>query len=100
MERRFFKGGNEESRKMATVRWEDLEVPVNLGGLGFGNIQIKNLRLLAKWWWKCLAAMDPPLWKKVVMSINDNTRTFPTKVDPLHGSWSEIAKECLKIPLV
>lgn len=52
LQRRFFWGGKDESNRMATISWPALEAPKELGGLGFKNIKIQNLELLAKWWWK------------------------------------------------
>lgn len=37
-----FWGGNEDQHKLVTVKWEHLEAPVNLVGLGLGNFQVKN----------------------------------------------------------
>lgn len=43
-----------------------MEAPTDMGGLGFGNLKVKNL---AKWWWKYSSKSDV-LWKRVVKSTN------------------------------
>lgn len=68
--RRFFKGGDGENRKLATVGWKEMEAPIKFGGLGFGNIELRNLGLLMKWWFKYTNTGDC-LWKRIVKS------TFP-----------------------
>ena len=42
------------------VSWEVIEKPKNEGGLGVGNLVVKNLALLFKWWWR-FSKEDCPL---------------------------------------
>ena len=50
LQRRFFWGGrNGENKSCPTVKWSDIELPRDMGGLGVGNILHKNLILLFKW---------------------------------------------------
>ncbi|MED6155460.1 hypothetical protein PIB30_119178 [Stylosanthes scabra] len=54
---------------MACVKWDVIQRPRSLGGLGVGDVELKNLALLFKWWWRfdkeeCL------LWSRVVKSCN------------------------------
>ena len=50
LQRRFFWGGrNGENKSCPTVKWSDIELPREMGGLGVGNILHKNLILLFKW---------------------------------------------------
>ena len=71
IQRRFFWGGKErESKCCPTVKWEDIELPKELGGLGVGNIMYKNLTLLFKWWWR-YSETDDALWKKIIQSVHD-----------------------------
>lgn len=57
------------------VNWESLEAPMMLGGLGVGNLNLKNLGLLTKWWWE-FSCDSNPLWKKVLMSTNSLVSQF------------------------
>lgn len=40
----------DEKGSLVTVNWEAFEAPKSIGGLGLGNIHLKNLGLLTKWW--------------------------------------------------
>lgn len=97
MEKRFFWGSDENQPKLAFVRWDILEAPIDLGGLGLGSVQIKNLGLLSKWWWKW-SAVDSPLWKKIVRSINSYYKPFLSIHEPLHGPLEDVVTEMHKLP--
>ena len=45
-------------------------MPKEFGGLGIGDILMKNTTMLYKWWWR-FAAKPTPLWKKIVCSRNN-----------------------------
>lgn len=69
LQRRFFwrkkageKGGN-------LIRWEIIQRHLDKGGLGVGDIFIKNASLLFKWWWR-FADDQKPLWKEIGKSIH------------------------------
>lgn len=67
LERKFFWGGDSENKKLATLSWKDLEALVEMGELGFGNIKLKNLGLLIKWWISYSNENDA-LWKILMKS--------------------------------
>ena len=48
----FWNGVTSEKLGCPRVKWSDIELPKELGGLGLGNIMHKNLILLFKWWWR------------------------------------------------
>ena len=93
LQRRFFWGGKfGESKCCPTVKWSDIELPKEMGGLGVGNILHKNLILLFKWWWR-FSESDNTLWKKILQSLHqingakastDNFRKFRS------GTWSSL----------
>ena len=71
MQRAFFWGRiNGESKCRPTVKWAEIELPKELGGLGVGNILHKNLILLFKWWWR-FSESDNTLWKRIIKSVHD-----------------------------
>lgn len=77
-------------------------MPKDLGGLGFGNIKIKNLGLLEKWWWKYSNEFNP-LWKRVVQSTNDLKSNFASISTFYHiskGTFNYIQKSFPKYPWV
>lgn len=49
--RDFLWKGNERDNGSNLVNWKATSLPVSKGGLGVGNLEVKNLSLLAKWGW-------------------------------------------------
>ncbi|MFS7968866.1 putative reverse transcriptase zinc-binding domain-containing protein [Helianthus anomalus] len=91
----FFWGGSEEVSKMAWMAWENVVVPVEYGGLGFGSLRDANLAMLAKWWWRFKTEKDG-LWRRVIWSIHNNSRswnTIPAKIS-IAGPWKQIYGIC------
>ena len=71
IQRSFFWGGLSENRKGCNrVRWTDIQLPKQMGGLGVGNIMHKNLMLLFKWWWR-FSDSNNAMWKKILKSVHE-----------------------------
>ena len=34
------------------MKWSEVVKPKSCGGLGIGDLDLKNWALLAKWWWR------------------------------------------------
>ncbi|XP_058751483.1 uncharacterized protein LOC131624543 [Vicia villosa] len=62
---KFLWGGVEERRRIHWIKWEDVTLPLNKGGLGVKNIILFNLALLNKWRWQILKGANS-LWHKVL----------------------------------
>ncbi|RVX12744.1 LINE-1 retrotransposable element ORF2 protein [Vitis vinifera] len=58
LQRDFLWSGIGEGKRDHLVRWDVVCKPKAIGGLGFGNISLRNLALLGKW-----------LWSKMVTSL-------------------------------
>ena len=52
IQRRFLWCSKHEGKFAALVKWEVVQRPKNQGGLGVGDLLMKNATLLFKWWWR------------------------------------------------
>ncbi|RVW81815.1 Transposon TX1 uncharacterized 149 kDa protein [Vitis vinifera] len=57
-----------EGKRDHLVRWDVVCKPKEIGGLGFGNISLRNLTLLGKWLWR-YPREGSALWHQVILSI-------------------------------
>ena len=93
IQRKFFwSGANNEKSGCPTIKWSDIELPKDMGGLGVGYIMHKNLTLLFKWWWRFSEA-DNSLWKRILKSVHDITG-LKASTDTFHkvkeGTWAHL----------
>ena len=65
--RRNFLWQGSEDEKFHLVKWKELMVSKNTGGLGIRNLRKQNQSLMMKWLWK-LANEDNMLWKEVIIA--------------------------------
>lgn len=69
-----------------------MEIPKHLGGLGLRNLNLKNLGLLLKWWWR-FSKDDESLWKRILkstQSIESNYASFDCFKNIRMSTFSEI----------
>lgn len=66
--RDFLWEGFEGSSSIHLVSWEQTSMPKEFGGLGIGNLLLRNKALLGKWWWRFPKEMDS-LWGRVIASM-------------------------------
>ena len=93
LQRRFFwSGSNGEKMGGPMIKWSDIELPKEMGGLGVGNIMHKNLILLFKWWWR-FSESNNTLWKRILQSVHEiegvkaSSETFSKAKG---GTWSQL----------
>ena len=48
VQRKFFWGGKEGGKFIPLVKWEVIQMPKRMGGLGVGDVEMKNVALLFK----------------------------------------------------
>ena len=93
LQRKFFwRGVTSQQVCCPTIKWSDIELSKELGGLGIGNIMHKNLILLFKWWWRFSEA-DNSLWKRIVKSVHDikgQKASADTFKKVKHGTWAQL----------
>ena len=75
IQRKFLWSDNKEGKFLPLVKWEIVQQHKDRGGLGVGDIIVKNAALLFKWWWR-YGNEEDPLWKKVVQSIHKKSDTI------------------------
>nr|GEZ37703.1 tRNA isopentenyltransferase [Tanacetum cinerariifolium] len=68
MRQNFFWGGNDEKKKLAWVKWDQVISKSSVGGLDVGSLKACNLALLEKWWWR-FRVEDDRLWVKLIKNI-------------------------------
>ncbi|XP_045810084.1 uncharacterized protein LOC123904464 [Trifolium pratense] len=54
IQRNFLWGGSAEDKKMCWVKWAQVCLPKEKGGLGVRDLDMFNLALLSKWKWRCI----------------------------------------------
>ena len=93
LQRRFFWGESSATQMSCPmVKWSDIELPRQLGGLGVGNIMYKNLILVFKWWWR-FSESDNSLWKRILQSVHDISgikASMETFNKVRGGTWSAL----------
>ena len=68
LQRDFLWSGIGEGKRDHLVRWDVVCKSKEIGGLGFGNISLRNLTLLGKWLWR-YPREGSALWHQVILSI-------------------------------
>ncbi|XP_071699700.1 uncharacterized protein [Rutidosis leptorrhynchoides] len=66
--RKFFWGGSSNDNKINWIKWDQIILPYENGGLNVGSLFAKNISLLCKWWWR-FKNEDNALWVKIIKSI-------------------------------
>lgn len=66
LQRQFLWGGRDEQRKISWVKWDDVCLPKDKGGLGIKNLEAFNITLLSKWRWRCTIGSNN-LWHKILV---------------------------------
>lgn len=100
LKRRFFLGDSSNGKmSLPAIKWANIELPKQLGGLGVVNILFKNLILLVKWWWH-YSESGFSLWKKIMMSVH-NIRCFKASCDSFnsmkYGTLSQLVRNDVDI---
>ncbi|KAK9154956.1 hypothetical protein Sjap_002436 [Stephania japonica] len=55
-------------KSWALVEWSQVSLPKKLGGLGFGNLMIRNRALSCKWMWRFFRE-ENSMWVRLIKSI-------------------------------
>ncbi|XP_071687015.1 uncharacterized mitochondrial protein AtMg00310-like [Rutidosis leptorrhynchoides] len=89
----FFLGGNYNDKKISWVKWKNVLLPFDAGGLNIGFLLYKNLALLGKWRWR-FHTEPQSLWAKVIMSLYGPNGGFDVesshRLFSSYTTWKEI----------
>ncbi|XP_016185845.1 uncharacterized protein LOC107627528 [Arachis ipaensis] len=80
------------------VKWELVQAPKKAGGLGVGDVALRNTALFFKWWWR-FSKEEFPLWKKIVCSCNKlspNLMLAKQSLPVKGGPWKDICQLNIK----
>ncbi|GJS04028.1 RNA-directed DNA polymerase, eukaryota [Tanacetum coccineum] len=86
----FFKGGDQEDKKITWVAWDKVLSSKKKGGLGVSSLFALNRGLLLKWVWRFLS-QDGSIWSRVISAIygpflDSHVANFPS-------NWCSILRE-------
>ncbi|XP_038704713.1 uncharacterized protein LOC120000656 [Tripterygium wilfordii] len=65
LQRNFLWGDSDVKKKLHRVNWKQVIQPKNAGGLGIGDITLKNKALLFKWAWRFLKN-EGAFWRSII----------------------------------
>lgn len=82
IQRNFLWGGCGEKRKIAWVKWDEVCLTKNVGGLGIKNIEMFNKALLAKWHWGLINGEDG-LWVRLLKARYGLIDVSPLEIDSI-----------------
>ena len=87
--RRFLWQGNACPRKKySLVNWDLVCYPKDYGGLGVKDLNLMNISLLVKWWWKWSNPQYTGLWKQILL-LKYNSHT---QLNEMSHFWREVTK--------
>ncbi|PNX71762.1 cysteine-rich receptor-like protein kinase, partial [Trifolium pratense] len=65
IQRNFLWGGGSDDKKLCWVKWDQICLPKEEGGLGIKNLELFNVALLSKWKWRFLTEGEA-VWSELL----------------------------------
>lgn len=97
IQRKFLWSGSNDRHALPLVRWDVIELPKIIGGLGVGSLLNRNISLLFKWLWRYLS--EP---QSLLRSIIEPKYNYPStfsildlKVLKSGGPWRGLCASVL-----
>ena len=84
----------ESKRGVSLLNWELVCTPKKYGGLGAVNLELRNLSLILRWWWKIQTEKES-LWASMAITLRGiHTRTDGIQIWGMKGSffWGQLIK--------
>ena len=93
LQRKFLWGGDNTHNKIPWVKWADICLPKNEGGLGIKDISKFNVALMGRWIW-AFASGQQQLWVRVLISKYGGWPEFQHDTDKRGFShwWRDLRK--------
>nr|GFA71449.1 hypothetical protein [Tanacetum cinerariifolium] len=86
----FFKGADNNDRKISWVSWDKLLASKKVGGLGVSSYYALNRALILKWVWR-FVSQDGSLWFRVIQALHGTSlESHQVQITSL---WSSILRE-------
>lgn len=86
--------GNTNEKGMSLINWGAVCIPRSHGGMGASNLELRNIALVLRWWWK--AYTEPSsLWTSVATMLRGSAlQTDGPKMWLVQGSffWQQLIK--------
>lgn len=94
IQRQFLWGDTSDKKKLHLVGWDKITLNKQLGGLGIKKLQIQNLGLLSKWWWR-FGTKKESLWARSVRAKHGIEESNwlpirPSNITNFSHIWSDI----------
>ncbi|GJY20642.1 RNA-directed DNA polymerase, eukaryota, reverse transcriptase zinc-binding domain protein, partial [Tanacetum coccineum] len=84
-----WKGGSQDNRKLAWLKWSNVVVSFKNDGLNIGSLKSFNLALLHKWRWRMYSNPNS-LWVKVIKTLHGVEGGFDNNGCNHNGLWAKI----------
>lgn len=83
-------------RKIHLVRWEEICKPKLEGGLGLTSLKIRNLGMLAKWWWRLYSERNKT-WNSLLIQCYGHNLHYDVGVCKLHSGVSSTIRSVVNL---
>lgn len=86
--------GITNGKGMSLINWGAVCIPRNHGGMGASNLELRNIALVLRWWWKAFTEPSS-LWTSVATMLRGSAlQTDGPKLWLVQGSffWQQLIK--------
>ncbi|GJU88227.1 hypothetical protein Tco_1300650 [Tanacetum coccineum] len=89
----FFRGVDLNDRKISLVKWDNVPVSKEKGGLGFLSFFALNRALIFKWVWR-FRTQSLSLWARVIKAIHgEDGKLNCSPTTSFSSNWNDIVRE-------